>query len=118
MQRFGRLLPRLQQARSILGQGPLPVEPVALGLAHIRGFADEANLQKTPLYDFHVEHGGAFNPYKAILKTTTTHFYNGLVAMAIADPLNKLLKSDWIRKLSCISNHHYQPKQLILHLNV
>ena len=24
-----------------------------------RGFADDANLKKTPLYDFHVEHGGA-----------------------------------------------------------
>lgn len=27
-------------------------------LVAIRGFADDANLNKTPLYDFHVQHGG------------------------------------------------------------
>jgi len=32
---------------------------VACQLLGVRAFADEANLLKTPLYDFHVEHGGA-----------------------------------------------------------
>ena len=31
----------------------------AASFALRRGFADDASLLKTPLYDFHVEHGGA-----------------------------------------------------------
>jgi hypothetical protein len=29
-----------------------------------RGFADDASLLKTPLYDFHVEHGGEGAAYE------------------------------------------------------
>ncbi len=41
--------------------GAASAEQQALGLCHLarRGFADDANLKKTVLYDFHVAHGGA-----------------------------------------------------------
>jgi hypothetical protein len=33
-----------------------------------RGFADDAQLLKTPLYDFHVEHGGT-HPVQVLIMT-------------------------------------------------
>lgn len=66
MQRFGRLLPRLQQARGLLGPGGWAIDTMRLGLANIRGFADDANLLKTPLFDFHVENGGVSMPREVV----------------------------------------------------
>lgn len=40
-----------QQAAAVLG--------ARLGAQQLRFFADDANLKKTTLYDFHVAHGGA-----------------------------------------------------------
>lgn len=53
-----QLLPRLSGLASA-GSSGARVAPVACQLLNARSFADEASLLKTPLYDFHVEHGGA-----------------------------------------------------------
>ena len=57
-QRLVQLLPRLSGLASA-GSSGARVAPVACQLLNARSFADEASLLKTPLYDFHVEHGGA-----------------------------------------------------------
>ena len=44
-----KLLPRLSAAQASATRGPA---------LQLRGFADDANLKKTELYDFHVAHGG------------------------------------------------------------
>jgi hypothetical protein len=64
MKRFGSLLPRLQQARGLLGQTAWPVQSGAClqSFGRLRGYADDANLLKTPLFDFHVENGGNSRP--------------------------------------------------------
>lgn len=41
--------------------GSVNTTTAATSLAIRRGYADDANLLKTPLYDFHVEHGGNHN---------------------------------------------------------
>jgi len=57
----------LTLVRSALRTGPVEVSclnttttttAAAASVAFRRGFADDANLLKTPLYDFHIEHGG------------------------------------------------------------
>jgi len=55
---LAQVLPRLSGTGCIGAHGAR-VAPVACQLLGVRAFADEANLLKTPLYDFHVEHGGA-----------------------------------------------------------
>lgn len=51
-----RLLPQL---RSRLHGGSVARNTAAISqLFQTRGFADDASLMKTPLYDFHVENGG------------------------------------------------------------
>ena len=57
------LAPRLRPAAALLAPGapswPVQAPAAALAAPAARGFADDAGLLKTPLYDLHLEHGGA-----------------------------------------------------------
>lgn len=46
------ILPRISWLASLDKSGFQAAGPL------VRGFADQADLKKTPLYDFHVEQGG------------------------------------------------------------
>jgi hypothetical protein len=50
-----RLVPFVQGSRNAASKQAVPL----LNQLQARGFADDANLKKTTLYDFHVSHGGA-----------------------------------------------------------
>ncbi len=57
-----RLLPRLASSSAVAGPELLAAQSVlgrGRGAAAGRCFASDADLMKTPLYDLHVEHGGA-----------------------------------------------------------
>lgn len=77
-QRLVQLLPRLSGLANTCSSAAR-VAPVACHLLNARSFADEASLLKTPLYDFHVEHGGAC-PSLAVsfsYHTCLSGLYNG-----------------------------------------
>ena len=60
--RLIQLLPVLENSTLRLLQrdsGPACVGQIVLNATGRRGFADDADLKKTPLHAFHVEHGGA-----------------------------------------------------------
>eukprot|EP00798_Chlamydomonas_sp_ICE-L_P008260 gene8261-1529_t len=56
---FWRAVPAAAQWRSALGSQ----SQLAAVLLNTRGFADDANLKKTVLYDLHVAHGGKMVPF-------------------------------------------------------
>jgi hypothetical protein len=51
-----KLLPQL--LRSHAAASSPAVQQIGFKLHLVRGFADDANLKRTALYDFHVAHGG------------------------------------------------------------
>jgi aminomethyltransferase len=56
-----KLLPRLAIGGQAQQQNATVAARAMLGMQlQLRGFADDANLKKTVLYDFHVAHGGAW----------------------------------------------------------
>ena len=60
--RLTQLLPQLNASGQVLcGRSAVSPCYTALTASCIRGFADDANLLKTPLHDFHVENGGEQN---------------------------------------------------------
>jgi hypothetical protein len=51
-----KVLPQL--LRSHAAASSPAIQQIGFKLHLVRGFADDANLKKTALYDFHVAHGG------------------------------------------------------------
>lgn len=60
--RLTQLLPQLNASGQVLcGRSAVSPYYTALTASCTRGFADDSNLLKTPLHDFHVENGGEQN---------------------------------------------------------
>jgi aminomethyltransferase len=63
LRQAGRLLPALKSAEKGLPAVSVVPAGQTLGQLLARHFADDANLHKTVLYDFHVENGGKMVPF-------------------------------------------------------
>lgn len=55
-----------------------------------RGFADDANLKKTVLYDFHVEHGGASQCHEGTTAPSPPRQDGALCWVVNADTVQRL----------------------------
>lgn len=91
--------------------------------APVRGFADDANLQKTALYDFHVAHGGKMVPfagwsmpiqYKDSIMDSTKNCRSGAALFDVAHMCGLSIKvrgsaSDELRYASSPASHRLFP---------